>query len=136
MHAGHGRALVMTDFGFLFVLALALLIAVDPLEADWERLTAVKHLPMLLLLPCLLLALVGARVFHWQEQRPSMLQPLLPLLLLAGFIIAGGVVARFALGIQNSFLVAGVYVLAAPMAAALLADYRVVERYTGIRRAR
>lgn len=113
-------ALVMTDFGFLLVLALALLVAVDPLEADLERRVPVKHLPMLILLPCLLLALVGARVFRWQERRPSVLQPLLPLLLLAGFIIAGGVFARFALDIQNSFLVAGVYLLAAPMAAALL----------------
>ncbi|MDO8300771.1 O-antigen ligase family protein [Lacisediminimonas sp.] len=115
-----GSALVMTDYGFLLALALALWIAVDPLEADLERRLAIKHLPMLLLLPFLLLSLVGAKVFHWQEQRPSMRQALLPLLLLAGFIIGGGVFARFASGIQNSFLVAGVYMLAAPAAAALL----------------
>jgi O-antigen ligase len=118
-HAGNSR-LVMTDYGFLLALGFAMLVAVDPFEAELERRIYTKHLPMLLALSSLILAMVGARIFRWQQKRPSSLPTLAPLLLLAAFVITGGLYARTQLGIQNSFLVAGLYMLAAPMAAAIL----------------
>ena len=115
-----GAMLVMTDYVFLIALGLAMLVAVDPFEVDLERRIQTKHLPMLLALSSLILAMVGARIFRWQQKRPSSLPVLAPLLLLAAFVITGGLYARVQLGIQNSFLVAGLYMLAAPMAAAVL----------------
>jgi O-antigen ligase len=120
---GQARAgLVMTDYGFLLALALAVLLAilVDPLEADAEHNVYLRHLPLLIALPSAILAMVGGQLFRWQEKRPGSLPALLPLLLLACFIMAGGAYARFVLDIRNSFLIAGIYMLAAPMAAAVL----------------
>lgn len=119
----HGHAedsrLVMTDYGFLFSLGLALLVAIDPLEANLERIIYTKHLPMAILLVSLTLAVIGAKLFRWNEKPVPALPAHLPLLGFAAFIIAGGLYARLSLDIQNSFLVAGLYMLAAPMVAAI-----------------
>lgn len=112
--------LVMTDYGFLFALGLALVVAVDPLEMNLERIIYIKHLPMAFMLGSLILTVMGGQIFRWREKRPSSLPALTPLLLLAVFIIAGGFYARLFLDIRNSFLVAGLYMLVAPMAAAIL----------------
>lgn len=112
--------LIMTDYGFLLGLALALLVAVDPLELDLEHQALTKHVPMLLVLPSLLLTLIGRRMFGERPRHGSSLPTLLPLLLLASIVVGGSIYARLALGIQNSFLIAGVYMWAAPAAAAML----------------
>lgn len=113
-------ALVMTDYGFLLCLALALLVAVDPLELELERMVLTKHAPMLIALPSVLLALAGKRIFHERMKHAGTISAMAPLLALAAMVIGGGLYARFALGIQNSFLVGGVYMCAAPMACAIL----------------
>jgi len=113
-------ALVMTDYGFLLALALALLIAVDPLELDLERMLLIKHAPMLITLPSVLLAVAGKRIFHERMKHAGAIRTMAPLLTLAAIVIGGGLYARFALGIQNSFLVGGVYMGVAPMACAIL----------------
>jgi O-antigen ligase len=112
--------LVMTDYGFLLALGLALLAAVDPFELDLERIVYTKHLPMLFAASSLILALAGGRIFRWREKRPGSLPAMMPLLMFAAMVLVGGFYARVQLNIQNSFLIAGVYVLAAPMAAAIL----------------
>jgi hypothetical protein len=128
--------LVMTDYLFLAALALALLVAVDPLELGLERIMLLKHLPLLIATIAVALALVGSRVFHWKRLPPPVLPPCAPLLALSAFITAGSLYARFGLHIQNSFLDAGVYMLAAPLAAALLVrsgdPLRVVRGYAGL----
>ncbi len=113
-------ALVMTDYGFLLSLALALLVAVDPLELNLERMALTKHAPMLLVLPSVLLAVAGKRIFHERMKYARVVPTMAPFLALAAMLICGGLYARFALGIQNSFLVAGVYMCVAPMACTLL----------------
>lgn len=112
--------LVMTDYGFLLGLALALLVAVDPFELGLEHIALTKHVPMLFALPSLLLAVAGRRIFHERMGHAGALPTMAPLLALAAMVIGGGLVARFGLGIQNSFLVGGVYMGVAPMAAAML----------------
>src|ERR1700693_84584 len=89
----HG--LVMTDYGFLFALALALFLAVDPFNWRLERIALTKHLP-------LLLSLAGGRIFFRWQDRPSSLSTLRPLLALSALIIAGSWYARAHLGIENS----------------------------------
>lgn len=113
-------ALVMTDYGFLLGLALALLVAVDPFELDLERMPLTKHAPMLIAVPSLLLAVVGKRIFRERMKHAGAISAMVPLLMLAAIVIGGGLYARFALGIQNSFLVGGVYMGVAPMACAIL----------------
>ena len=116
-------ALVMTDYGFLLGLALALLVAVDPFELDWERMALIKHAkhaPMLIALPSVLLAVAGKRIFQERMKHAGVIPTMSPLLALAAMVIGGGLYARFALGIQNSFLVGGVYMCSAPMACAIL----------------
>jgi len=112
--------LVMTDYLFLAALAVALFVAVDPLELVLERIAAIKHLPLLLALLSLALALVGNRVFQWRRSVPGVISPLAPLLCLAALILAGSIYARFLMHVQNSFLDAGLYMLVAPIAAAAL----------------
>lgn len=113
-------ALVMTDCGFLLGLALALLVAVDPFELDWEHMALTKHAPMLIALPSMLLAVAGKRIFHRRMKHAGAISATAPLLALASIVIGGGLYARFALGIQNSFLVGGLYMVSAPMACAVL----------------
>lgn len=124
--------LVLTDYAFLTALALALLIAVDPLDMLLERIIYTKHLALLLALPALVLSVAGYRMqaaahagragFSRNGRLPmgEMLSVMAPLLALAAFIIGGGLVARFHFGIQNSFLVAGVYICIAPLSAAMV----------------
>jgi O-antigen ligase len=112
--------LMMTDYLFWAALAAALFVAVDPLELVLEQIAAIKHLPLLLALISLALALVGNRVFQWRRSLPGVVSPLAPLLCLAALILAGSIYARFLLHVQNSFLDAGLYMLAAPIAAAAL----------------
>lgn len=114
----HGT-LVMTDYVFLFALFLAIAIAVDPLEAGLDENVYVKHLPLLAILMAGSLALSGARVFQRTRHFPGVSRPFAPLMMLAAFIAAGGIYARLGLGIQNSFLVAGLYAMAAPLTAAM-----------------
>jgi hypothetical protein len=126
--------LMMTDYLFLAAMALALLVAVDPLEVGLERIASLKHLPLLMATMAVALALVGSRIFQWKRTLPAVLPPCAPLLTLSTFIIAGSLYARFGLHIQNSFLDAGVYMLATPLAAALLLrsgdPLRLVRGYT------
>jgi O-antigen ligase len=121
--------LVMTEYLFLCALGLALLIAVDPLELALERLAYTKHLALLAALAALALTLAAARIFGAVRAQPLDPMPTLrPLIGLAFFIIVGGLFARIVLDIQNSFLVAGVYMLCAPMAAAMLLHARAPAR--------
>jgi O-antigen ligase len=114
----HG--LVMTDYGFLLSLSLALFLAVDPFNWRLERIALTKHLPLILSLAPLLLSLAGGRIFSRWQERPSSLSTLRPLLALSALIIAGSWYARAHLGTQNTFLSAGLYIWVAPMAAAML----------------
>lgn len=117
-------ALLLSDYALLCCLALALFIVVSPEEWALERMPT-KHLPVVFGLMALGFMLLGRALF---PQVPAVLRhinpitPFIPLLLLTALIILGGGWARFMWGVQNSFLVAGVYCLAAPLAAVILAN--------------
>ncbi len=114
-------SLSMTDYGFLFAVALAMFsIITEGYGWRFEQVAITKHLPYLFSVLPLLLVLAGWRLFRPHE-RPVRVLPLLgPLLLFALFMIVGGLYARIQLGIGNTFMTPGLYVWAAPLAATMV----------------
>jgi hypothetical protein len=99
-----------------------LVIVVSPEDLMLERIP-VKHLPLLFGVAALGWVILGRALFPRapeKEGHTHVFRPFIPLLLLAAMIITGGGWARFMMDTQNSFLVAGVYCLAAPLAAVIL----------------
>lgn len=117
---GELRGLVMTDYGFLFALGLALFLAVDPFEWGSERIGLTKHLPLMCALPALFFCMVGARIFPRGLTYSKTLPAFWPLIALGIIIVTGSLYARFALEFSNTFLTTGLYIWAAPMSAAML----------------
>jgi hypothetical protein len=126
----------MTDIGYLVALGIALFLAVDPFEWRLERITLTKHFPLILVLPFVLLTFVASRMFKPHGEFPKVLLSFRPLFALSMLVTAGSLYARFHSGIQNTFLFAGVYMLAAPMAAYMLVrssePVRLLRAYLGL----
>lgn len=122
--ASQGRvaSLSMTELTFLFAMLLALLVIITAEGFGWrlERIAITKHLPYLFALVPLLLTLAGWRLFRPREQAIKVLPVLRPLMVFALFVIAGGLYARITLDQSNTFMTAGLYIWAAPLAATLL----------------
>ena len=108
--------LVLSDYLFLGALMLALLMVVDPLNLGLEHLPKTKHLPLMILIVSWVLASIGGwlRPPHWSlGNRPrSLLRVTWPYAVLAVWITAGGLYTRVVDGIQDTFAVTGVYMLA------------------------
>jgi O-antigen ligase len=128
--------LVMTDIAYLITLAFAVFLAVDPFVWRLERIALTKHLPFLLALPFVFLTMVGARTPKQAATLPGVLPCFRPLLILALFIVAGSLIARFQFSIPNTFLFSGLYMLAAPMTAYMLTrssdPVRMLRAYLGL----
>jgi hypothetical protein len=109
-------SLVLSDYLFLFGFMLALFVVVDPFDTGFERPAITKHLPLAFLLASWLLSVVGAwlsPVRGLRAGRPaSLLRVTWPYALLATWIMFGGLYTRLADGIQDTFLVTGLYMLA------------------------
>ncbi|MGZ5029927.1 MAG: O-antigen ligase family protein [Methylobacter sp.] len=116
----------MTDYGFLFALAVALVIAIDPiwmgypLSVPLGQIHPYKHLAGMMALPALLLTLVGDCLFFRWQKRSSSLSSLWPLLAFSALIVIGSGYARVLVGVQDTFMIFGLYIWAAPMAATML----------------
>jgi len=120
-------------------LALALFYVADPFYWRLERVLLTKHLPLFLILGGSWISLTGAALFAARAPRPAPLRPgrlldrraapppawpviaaIWPWLLLALWIIAGSLFARRVLGIHNTFLGMGLYLLLVPLVARLV----------------
>jgi hypothetical protein len=117
---GAEPGLVMTDHLIVLALMLSAFWVLDPFKVALDRIAVVKHFPLLTLLGTLLFAAVGNRLFprnaplaKWSE----ILSVLWAMLLFAGAVVAGSLVARFGMGIENSFLNMGLFLLVIPMLA-------------------
>src|SRR5260370_27137338 len=116
--AGSGRSreqgLVLSDFLLLGGLMLALFIVDDPWNADYQEVSATRHLPLMLSVASVALANLGHALRplpHESMPQWSIAKAGLPFWLLAGWIIAGSLVARFVNGAQDTFLNTGLYIM-------------------------
>jgi hypothetical protein len=123
--------LLWTDRWYLLAACAALAVVVDPLDLRLAAIPVIKHLALALALPACVLTVLGYRL-----RRPlpaavryrKVLSVFLPLLSLAAFVLAGSLYARAVEGIQNTFLNVGLYMLAAPLACAMVLHARAPER--------
>ncbi|HKA39375.1 MAG TPA: O-antigen ligase family protein [Burkholderiales bacterium] len=118
-----GAGLMWTEYWFLLAVAVAAVVAVDPLELRLAADTIVKHLALAVVLPAIVLTLVGfgLRAAGRNGARLALLgSALWPLLLLAALVLGGSLHARFVQGIQETFLNVGLYMLLTYGAAAVV----------------
>jgi hypothetical protein len=117
-----GAGLLWTEYWFLLAVAVAAVVAVDPLEWRLGSDTIVKHLALAVALPAIILTFVGfgLRAPGRGSAGLALLGPALwPLLLLATLVLGGSLHARFVQGIQETFLNVGLYMLLTCGAAAI-----------------
>lgn len=114
---------VLSDYLVMAGFGLALLFALDPLDwaLDQHRLT--KHIPFALLLAGCWLTAIGIALHRRPSVvvKPDILYTVWPLLVLSAWVVAGSLYARFVRGFPNTFLVTGLYLLAVPLTAYLVA---------------
>lgn len=122
--------LLWSEYGFLLAAAAAAIVTVDPFEWRLAANPVIKHLALMILLPALLFTIAGRRLgAPLARQNPG--RPLLkaawPLIVLAAIVIGGSLYARLVLGIQNTFLNVGLYMLVTVWAAAMVLQTHAVE---------
>lgn len=101
-------ALLWTESWYLLGVALAGLVAVGDVFIGWNlNNSAIKHFPLILTLPALYLHFVGRRIFAQKNNGPSVAAVAWPLLLLAIYVIAGSLYARYFGDVQETFLILG-----------------------------
>lgn len=116
-----GAGLLWTEYWFLLAVAVAAVVAVDPLEWRLGSDTIVKHLALAVALPAIVLTFVGFGLRAPGRGSAALLGPVLwPLLLLATLVLGGSLHARLVQGIQETFLNVGLYMLLTYGAAAMV----------------
>jgi hypothetical protein len=128
--------LYITDVGLIGSLGLALLFVINPSSLPFERISVTKHLPMIFGAMSLMMAVCAAALEPRQrnlKRAAGLARLTMPLVLLAGWIIAGSLYARYIDNVHNSFMTIGLYMLAAPGLALYVvcspARWRVVRLY-------
>jgi hypothetical protein len=117
--------LVWSEYCYLICIALALLLVVVPPDWNIPGRRIVRQLPLLATLPLVALSVLGRRLSTPLRERRSggtVLAALLPLTLLALWIVVGSAHARLVEGFQATFLNLGLYIVAAPAAALIMAN--------------
>lgn len=116
--------MLMSDYWVLAAFWLALFQIADPFGLQLEKQLLTKHLPLLLALAGLLAANVGGVLFSGGRAaagaRWRVLSAGLPLFLLGGWVLIGSGYTRNYNGLQNTFLVMGLYMLFALLVARLV----------------
>ncbi|MDP1523622.1 O-antigen ligase [Methylotenera sp.] len=116
--------LMMTDYFFLFGIWLAIYWAIDPF--DWRldyRGAGIKHFPIIAITPAFILAFVGGVLFknkpyiNMVKESSGNKKLSFIIWVFAIFVTIGSLYARFASGIENSFLALGLYAMTAPLMA-------------------
>ncbi|HEY4371491.1 MAG TPA: hypothetical protein VGN52_06185 [Burkholderiales bacterium] len=124
-YAAPGR-LVMTDLMLVAALFMAAFWVLDPVQVGFDRLTGIKHLPLLAICGTLVLAVIGQTLFPVagaQAQQPLaaplpwIAAYLWPWTLFALAVIVASLYGRFFNGVENSFLNLGLFMLVAPIIA-------------------
>lgn len=112
--------LTMSDYWFLFGLCLALFYVADPFEMRFDKIGITKHLPLMFSLGGAILINIGALLFPSDptqsytrrgEQRWRVLAAAWPLALLGLWIVIASIYTRKSSGINNTFVVVGIYML-------------------------
>ena len=119
-HSIDRGALVWSEYCFLLCIALALTLAVIPPDWSIPGRRLLRQLPLLATLPIAALCIVGGLLATAPSRpdrtRQSPLAAMLPLIVLAIWIVAGSAHARVVEGWHATFLTLGATLLAAPAA--------------------
>lgn len=118
-----GRGLIWSEYLFLAGTAAAIAVVVDPAEWDLASDTLIKHLGMLVAVGATLMTLAGRAILRRPGTAQALADPLRagwPLALLALFVLGGSAYARLVLGVQDSFLNVGLYMLLTFCAASMV----------------
>lgn len=121
---GERSVLNLTDLGILFGLFLAVLYAMDPFVIYIDKRTVFKHFHLILIFPFFVLAWFGARLNTARSTFIPISPICWPLMLLAVWILAGALYARFHFKIVETFLIMGAYMLVTAGTARFIADHR------------
>ncbi len=112
--------LSFSDYWFLFGLLLALLYVAEPFPVKLDKIGLTKHLPLMFSLGGALLINIGALLFPADPSRPygrrerehwQVLRAAWPMALLGTWIVLGSLYARKYMGINNTFITVGLYML-------------------------
>jgi hypothetical protein len=113
--------LQFSDYCYLLAVAVAALVAIDPVgSASTEARglsdnPVLKHLALLIAVPAVLLAVIGRKLRRGRRSKGTfgaLSGAAWPLLMLAALIIGGSAHARAVGGIQSTFLIVGLYMFA------------------------
>jgi hypothetical protein len=127
--------LYWTDVGLIGALLLALLFVTDPLGMRLERITVTKHLPLIIGGLSLLMTTIAAALDPGRDRLrrgTGLARITAPFTMLAGWIIAGSLYARYANGILDTFLTIGLYMLAVPGVALFIISSAARWRIVGV----
>ena len=112
--------LLMTDYLLLLVMFAAAFWVLDPPRLGLDRLTGIKHLPLLALAGVVTVAVTGAALFR-APNTPlygrAIARAAWPLLLFAAGVMGGSLYGRLLHGVENSFLNMGLLVWVMPATA-------------------
>jgi len=114
-----GAGLLFTDLLLLGVLAFSYFISVSsPLFGIQLHLTILNHFPLLILGPVMALHLLGIGMNQSGQHWAPIGVVVWPLMALALFALIGSSVAKWTLGVEDTFLTFGFYLLLLPLFAA------------------
>jgi O-antigen ligase len=130
MYRGHGAegpvvsmrarrsGLRFTEWMLLLGIAWAYLFSISvPLFGIPLQITGLRHFPLIMLLPALALHLFALGILQGRQDLLGILKSIWPLMILAVWIAAASLVARNVLGIDDTFLTFGFYLLLLPLLA-------------------
>jgi hypothetical protein len=124
-----------TDAWMMSALLLALIFVMDPFGLRFEKISVTKHLPLLIGCFALTTTMIGSSLNTNRDwiRHGGVVRAAAPFLVLAIWIIAGSLYARYVDHLNDTFLTVGLYMLAVPGVAAFMvataARWRVVGIY-------
>lgn len=116
---GRSESLVMTDYWFLFGMWVVVFWAVDPFGGYMDLIPVIKHLPVFVIAPAFILAIISGFLFKDGQVRSHPSRATRNLIfnisLFSGFVTIGSVISRVVYGVDNTFLTMGLFSLMAPV---------------------
>lgn len=119
--------LLWSEYCYLGAVLLALLVTISLPEWGLQSNPYIKHLPLLLTIPAVVLSAIGQRLN--QPLQPALASASIfgvswPFILLAAMILVGSLHARMVDGVQSTFANVGLYMLMVPLSAAMVTTSR------------